>query len=361
MISNSKENLKEYFTKSCKIFKEFGKYKHLLFTTGLEDDVSFDMFSDATFNIDPNIGESTADAIRLCIILYLYHFPNVNFNIELLNNDVNSDIFTFSNNRFHPKFLNIVDLYIDKNKEFIIPFVPKIGSSHWYTLCIQPEKNRIVILNPLSDTGNEEKKLLYDICYTLFDELELNNVNIIIENAGIQTSCMSCGESSLMICLAIITNGEEGYTNLINHLKSDHIVNGIYDIYNISLNKKCFCCNCVGNDYCTFNIMKKKYKYCVLCAKKYGRSIGLNDENSEKCVFCATVFDDNTHIIIQKKTYNKYNTEINIRNDILCSVENEDIESIKKGCDLREKYDKLQKEYDQLKKQFDKLTKTINT
>lgn len=350
-----KNAVNKYFTKTCKAFKEFIKFKHLLFTTGLEDDPTFDMNSDATFSLDPNIGEFTVDAFRMGMIMYVYHFPDVNFNYELLHNEINANIFTFANNKFHPKFIENVKLHMVLGTDFVISFLPRINSSHWYTLCVQPSKNRIVYINPMKSTSNDDEKFLYLMSYSLFEEIN-HTMEILIENAGIQTSCMSCGENSLLISLAILTNGEKGYSCLINHLRNDHIINSLLDVHDIALEKKCFCCNCVNAEYKTFKKYVKVYKYCAICGSTHGRGIGLNDEDAEKCIFCGLVFDDaNSSIIRNEKSFNKHYSEINIRKEIIELVDSENLDSIKKGCNTSEKLKLLEAKYAKLETDYEIL------
>lgn len=361
--TNTKSKLRNYFLKSSKAFKEFGngKFKHLLFTTGLEDDLSFDMFTDTTFNLDPNIGEFTADAFRLALILYLYHNTNVVFDIDLLSNEINSDVFTFNNNRFHPIFLDCIKKHLKEKTDFTISFLPRTGSSHWYTLCLQPEKTRLVIINPLKITNNKEEEYLENMFNLLCDTIN-TNLTIMFENSDIQSSQMSCGESNLLIMLSILTNGETGYSNLINHLKCDHVVNGICDIYDISLGKKCFCSKCVGENYETFKKYTCVYKRCIKCAKSYGGGIGLNKFNVTNCVFCNNMLTNtNSEIISHDKTQNKHDTEMNIRNEIIYSVEHEDLDHVNKGCNLTTELEQLKKEHNELKQRYQELLFRTNT
>lgn len=343
-----KNNICDNFKKICEVFKSLGEYKHLIFSTGISDNM--------IFNIDPNIGEFTVDAFRIGMMLYLYHYPNVNFSSDLLNFDIDGTLFTFANNRFHPKLIEEIEISLVYSKEFVISFLPRINSSHWYTLCIQPVKSRIIVINPLSQTSKEEEKFLIDMSKELLKNLNLK-YQIIIENAGIQTSLMSCGENSMMIALSIITNGELGYSNLIEYLSQDYLVKSILDIHEISHRRKCFCKNCFGffdtmND--KTSVIIEEYKRCFKCNEYYGGSIGLNDINEKKCLFCENNFNLYNHEILRlEKSINKKESELSIRKELLSIIENESIENVKKGCDVSEELILTKNEVDRLKKILD--------
>ena len=330
--------IKLYFDKTCETFKEIGDYKNLLFATGLENNIMF--------NIDPNIGEFTVDAFRLGMMIYAYHYPDINFDVNLLSNEISGSIFTFADNKFNPSFVESVKLSIKTNTDFVISFLPRIHSSHWYTLCIQPNKDRLVIINPLQQTSNEESNFLHAMSRELFSAIGIQNMDVMIENAGIQTSCMSCGENSLMIALSILTNGEEGYSNLTNYLKNDHILNSLLDVYDISFNRKCLCSNCVGIEYTTFKTVVEKYKCCKQCNKNYGGVIGVNIETATTCIFCSVEFNDwNSNDVRQEKSLNKLNSELAIRNELIEAVRISDIQAVKKGCSLSEQLKALKVAY----------------
>ena len=323
-ISNK---IAEYFRKSCEVFKSLGDYKHLIFSTGIGDNTMF--------NIDPNIGEFTVDAFRIGIMIYMYYFPNLNFPHELLSVEADGTVFTFANNKFHYLVVEHIRNHVKSNNEFVLPFLPRSNSSHWYTLCIQPNKNRIVILNPLYYTNQEEEQFLINIGNTLSSILDCNYV-VFVENAGLQNSCMSCGENSLMITLALLTNSEEGYVNLVKYFRGDFMVNSFLDIYDISLNKKCLCVNCTDNSK-NLKIIAEQYKLCIMCNVQFGGAIGINNIESQKCVYCDELFTESNHKIITiNKSLNKQKSEIALRTEILKVLELGSIENLRNGCNLSE-------------------------
>lgn len=366
-----KQLINTYFQKTCEVLKSLGDYDHLLFSAGNGDDV--------VFNIDPNIGEFTVDALRIALLMYTHQYPEINFPSELLSDEVNTNIFTFANGVFHQEFVKYLATCILSNKDFVFPFLPRINSSHWYTFCIQPNKERIVILNPLQDTSEEEKKFLFNICNILMGNVKnilisygsnyKSNYNLLFENVGLQTSRLSCGETTLMIALSIMTNGEEGYTNLIKYFQSDNMLSSLLDIYEIAFNTKCTCKNCIEyvnqnkineNDENYANDEHEKYKKCISCYEKNEGSIGINNYESHKCIFCNSLFDFNNHeIIITKKNLNKKTTELFLRNEILDVVRKSSIENIKKGCNKSEELIQVKKELYELKNKYKALLETI--
>lgn len=344
-----------YFHKSCEVLKSLDNYKSLLFSTGVGDNM--------IFNIDPNIGEFTVDAFRIGMMIYMYYYPHLNFPHELLSDDTDGSVFTFANNRFHPKFLKCVLDHIKLNKEFILPFLPRINSSHWYTLCIQPLKKRIVILNPLNNTVEEEQKFLFNMISKLINEIGYY-FDTFIENVGLQESSMSCGENSLMIALSIITNGESGYINLLNYFNNDFKINSILDIYSISFNTKCSCvncCNCYNDiEMKTQQCIVEKYKRCIKCNEHFGGSIGINHIDAYKCIYCDNLLTFDTHDLLTiKKSLNKTQSELAIRNEILNVIENESLDNLKKGCNLSEELKKTKLELVKMMKKYEELLDKI--
>jgi len=346
-----KDKIKKYFLKTCEVLKSMGDYKHLLFSTGSIDN--------STFDIDPNVGEFTVDALRIGLLIYIYCYPEINFPCNLLSDQIDCNVFTFANCRFHPEFLKSVKSYIKNNEDMILPFLPRIGSSHWYTFCIQPNKERIVILNPLENTSEDEKEYLVIICNNLIENIANNlDYDVLFVDVGLQTSKMSCGESTLMIALSIMTNGEDGYSHLARYFENNNLLSNILDINDISFNKKCTCINC-NNEL--VNIVTEKYKLCLMCEQIYGNSIGLNDIEAFQCVYCGNIFNvDNYNIILKEKNYNKKNSELSIRKHILNSIEKESIEYFKKGCDISEELLKTKNELEIIKKKYQELLNTQN-
>lgn len=325
------------FKKVCREIKSVynNNFECLLFSTGIGNN--------EMFNIDPNIGEFTVDAFRIGMMLYLYHNSTLNFPHELLSTETNTTVFTFADNKFHPQFIECALRYIADGKDFVLSFLPRINSSHWYTLCIQPEKFRVVILNPLSQTSNEEYEFIFNMGFELVRILGFD-FEILVENCGLQTSSMSCGENSLMIALAIITNGEDGYDNLRNHFKNDFVIGSILDIYSIAMGRFCHCRKCMGDELGQNNYIIESYRVCLECEKTYGGSIGVNPENAEKCVFCERYLNVYTSEIKQiKKSLNKKKTELNMRNEIINAVRTENIANIPSGCEVNRKQEENEK------------------
>lgn len=345
-----KSKLKDSFLNTCEVLKSLGDYKHFLFCTGPTDN--------ATFEIDPNVGEFTVDALRLVLILYNYYYPQINFPVELLGDNIDGNVFTFADGKFHPEFINQLKLCIENDKEFIFPFLPRIGSSHWYTFCVQPIEERIVILNPLKSTSDEEKQYIENLCNNLISKI-LNKLyyDVLFVDTGLQTSKMSCGESTLMIALSIITNGEKGYANLINYFENDNLLKSILDVYDISLNKKCTCINC--NDSTQEKIIEK-YKLCLSCKFFNDDAIKLNKFEEFKCIYCGVIFNiDNYDIVLNEKSINKLNSELSIRNELLQSVEYSSLDNLKKGCGTSEELKKTKLELELLKTKYENLLNSL--
>jgi hypothetical protein len=318
------ERLLENFMKSTKTLKEFPQYKHLLFSTGLEDDIDYNWNDESSFNIDSNLAEFTDHAVRLMIIQYMYNYPNLNFDINLLETNTDQNIFTFSQGVFRDSLLLSIEKHLSHNINFFFPFLPVVGSSHWFTLCIFPSVNKIFIINPLQNTDNQEMSYLYKIMTILCEKLKIN-YEIGFENSGIQTSGKSCGESTLLIFFSLLTNGIDGYKRLVKHLHKDFPINNIFELESIALGRFCKCNTCIEGKL-PFNIIQLKYVECIKCKKIFPKSTEicnqckeqLNTENSKEVCFNSSV--------------NRQMMERGIRLGLLTAIENNKILNPEKIC-----------------------------
>lgn len=311
MLKN-KEKISNIFVTSVKALKDaFPKYRHLLLSTGLEDDLNYDMNDETSFSLDSNLAEFTDYAVRLSIIQYLYNYPTLNFDINLLEQELN--IFTFSQGIFQEGFLNTVKKYISLGQDFFFPFLPISGSSHWYTLIVSSSSKKIIIINPLEDSHKNEQEYLLKIMLKLSKHLDVK-YKIFFENAGIQTSGKSCGESTLLIFFSFLQNGGKGYRYLIKHLHKDLPIINIFELKNIVFGNFCKCEKCM-DDNIPFEIIQTCYVGCKTCKS-------LNVCDSVKCVRCNTKFDNNnSEKFYHNTSKNRKNMEISIRMGLLNAVE----------------------------------------
>ena len=277
----SKNRTFQIFTNTVNALKEFPKYKHLLLSIGLEDDINYDMNDDTSFELDSNISEFTSDAMRLSIIYYLYNYSNLEFDTTLLELEHNA--FTFSYGNFNDKFLKILKAHIEENKIFIFPFLPIAGSSHWYTLFIIPANSQIYLINPLNQTDEKELTYLSKVINILCKKINIM-YKTSVEHAGIQTSGKSCGESTLLIFLSLLINSVEGYKNLIKHLHKDLPINSIFELNTIVFGNFCECNICIDGNT-PFVSIQLHYIYCKECHK-------LNVNNNETCNYCKISFNE---------------------------------------------------------------------
>jgi hypothetical protein len=320
-VSSEVLSVNDIFIRSVKSLKEFPKYKHLLFSTGMEDNINYDMNDDSSFSIDSNMAEFTSDALRLAIMYYLYNNPEVKFDTQLLTLEQN--LFSFDSGIYHPQLIESIKKSIDCGEQFIFPFLPITGSSHWYTLCIQPLTRRIIIINPLSKSEKKDQNYFYKIMFMLCEKLDVR-YNTCFEFANIQTSDRSCGESTLLIFLAMLTARDHGYLNLIKHLHKDSHIDSINDIKLIALGQFCKCNKCIGINL-PFRELKQYYNFCKNCKE-------LNYiTNITKCVHCSNEFNHGTcKTIFYTTTKNRKRVEQNIRQEILDIVETEKLSMCKK-------------------------------
>lgn len=301
------------FTTSVKALKEaFPKYRHLLLSTGLEDDVNYDMNDETSFNLDSNLAEFTDYAVRLQIMQYLYNYPHLNFDVDLLELELN--IFTFSHGVFQDGLLKSIAKHIATNSDFLFPFLPIAGSSHWYTLIISPSCKRIIIINPLEQSDQKEQRYLYKIMHILCEHLKIR-YEIVFENAGIQTSGKSCGESTLLIFFSLLHNSADGYKRLVKHLHKDFPIRNIFELNDVVMGRFCRCDKCIDGDI-PFHIIKTFYIGCKTCKAS-------NIDGSDKCAYCKTQFtDENSERFYHNTSTNRKNMEGGIRMGLLNAIEN---------------------------------------
>jgi hypothetical protein len=320
-VSDEVLNVNDIFIRSVKTLKEFPKYKHLLFSTGLEDNMDYDMNDDSSFSIDSNMAEFTSDALRLAVMYYLHNNSEINFDTQLLTLEQN--LFSFDSGIYHPQLIESIKKSIENGEQFIFPFLPITGSSHWYTLFIQPMARRIIIINPLSKPDKKDQYYFHKIMFMLCEKLGVE-YRICFEFANIQTSDRSCGESTLLIFLAILTAGDNGYMNLIKHLHKDSHIDSINDIKQIALGQFCKCKFCIGTNL-PFRELKQYYNCCKNCKE-------LNYvTNVTKCIYCSNEFNNGTcKTIYYTTTENRKNVERNIRQEILDIVETGELTICKK-------------------------------
>jgi len=308
----SKHKLFELFETSVKALKDaFPKYKHLLFSTGLEDNVNYDMNDETSFKLDSNLAEFTDYAMRLSIIQYLYNYPTLNFDLKLLETELN--IFTFSNGIFQKSLLKSIKKSIELNVDFFFPFLPVSESSHWYTLCVSPSCNKIIIINPLNNSNENELNYLHNIMQILCKKINIE-YEINFENAGIQTSGKSCGESTLLIFFSLLHNNATGYKNLVQHLHKDLPIRNIFELCNVANGNFCDCNKCIDENI-PFNIIKIFYIGCKKC-KKY------NIYDAKECSYCKSIFTNDNSVSFHTKTSkNRQQMENQIRLNLLEAVE----------------------------------------
>lgn len=353
MTEIKKEEIEKYFLKTSETLKSIDNYENLLFATGIDDDVFFE--------IDPNIGEFTVDAMRIGMLIYMYKFPNINFSYKLLSDEIEGSIFSFVNGNINKKLLEYMMTNLSLQKDVIIPFLPRLNSSHWYTMCIQPKKYQITILDPLPMIEQEEKEFMEKLGIEICKRIGVD-YNIVVWNVGLQTSKMSCGENSLMMCLSLMTNGEYGYQKLLEFFESDYKLESILDVYYISTLKKCVCENCVDKNDIQNRIINEPYKICIKCNNKYKGSIGFNECDSENCKYCKEELTNQTYVIYtHRKTYNKKQTEILLRMEILKSIESGLINE-KHDCELtkiKKTLNNTKNELEELKLKYEKLLNEV--
>lgn len=312
----------EIFTNSVKALKEFPKYRHLLLSTGLEDDASYDMNDDSSFSLDSNLSEFTSDAVRLSIMYYLYNYPNLLFDIDLLNVE---NVFTFSKGLFREELLTSIKKFISSNEDFFFPFLPVAGSSHWYTLCVSPSCKKIIIINPL-EHHLEQKELnyVYRLMRILCVKLEVEYV-IDFENAGIQTSGKSCGESTLIIMFSLLMGNANGYKNLVRHLHKDFPIDNLSELEDVIMGKFCKCNICLDGRT-PFNIIQTTYIKCKNC-------FHYNPNMISNCNHCKITFNnDNCELLTHNSSVNRQNMERGLRMSLLNAVENCDLENPQTKC-----------------------------
>lgn len=316
------DRILKIFTTSVKALKEFPKYKHFLLSTGLEDDMNYDMNDDSSFSLDSNVAEFTSDAVRLSIMQYLYNYPKLNFNIDLL--ELEGNIFTFSHGIFHEGLLTSINKHIALNLDFVFPFLPIVGSSHWYTLCISPASSRIIVINPLNQSDQKEAHYLYKVMNILCEKLGVK-YHITFENAGIQTSGKSCGESTLLIFFSLLSNSADGYKRLVKHLHKDLPICNIFELDDIVMGRFCKCDKCI-NENIPFDIIQLHYIGCKRCK-------GLNINNINNCSYCKLEFNNNnSEKIHYNSSTNRKNMECGIRMGLLNAVEKCDLLDPLKKC-----------------------------
>lgn len=320
---SEQERILKIFTTSVKALKEaFPKYRHLLLSTGLEDDINYDMNDETSFNLDSNLAEFTDYAVRLSIMQYLYNYPKLNFDVDLL--ELEENVFTFSHGVFREGLLNSIKKSIFAGTDFLFPFLPIVGSSHWYTLCVAPSCSRIIIINPLNNSDEKEMRYLYKVMHILCEKLGVK-YNIIFENAGIQTSGKSCGESTLLIFFSLLINSADGYKRLVKHLHKDFPIRNIFELDDIVMGRFCKCNKCIGGDI-PFDIIQLSYIGCKKCKN-------LNMNNIKECSYCKLLFNnENCENVCYNSSTNRKNMECGIRIGLLNAVENCDLLDPSKKC-----------------------------
>lgn len=309
---SKQDRILNIFTTSVKALKEaFPKYRHLLLSTGMEDDIDYDMNDETSFSLDSNLAEFTDYAMRLSIMQYLYNYPNLKFDIDLL--DMEQNVFTFSHGVFCDGLVNSIKKSITEQSDFVFPFLPISGSSHWYTLCVSPLNEKIIIINPLQRSEENELKYLYKIMQILNNKLG-TRYGIAFENSGIQTSGKSCGESTLLIFFSLLINSTNGYKKLIKHLHKDLPIRNIFELQNVATGTFCKCVNCIDGKI-PFIIINIFYIGCKKCNR-------LNIDNVLKCSYCKTFFnDDNSERIHYNSSVNRKEMENGIRMGLLNAIE----------------------------------------
>lgn len=321
IMTNVKERIKTIFTEIVKTLKDIPNYKYLLLSTGMEDCNDYDMNNDTTFDLDANLSEFTSDLIRLAIMYYLYNNPELNFDLNLFEL---GNVFTFSGGVFHEGIITSIKKSIEHKTDFLFPFLPIVGSSHWYTLCISPDHKRLIIINPLNKSDEKEARYIYKIMHKLCEELNVN-YSIYFENAGIQTSGKSCGESTLLIFFALLTNSANGYKNLVKHLHKDYPIDNIYDIKEVVNGHFCVCDKCLDGRN-TFNLIRTNYFGCKKCK-------GLSQSDKTCCTYCKLEFNDNTcEIVCYDSSVNRKKMEQGFRTNLLNAIENCNLEFPNKTC-----------------------------